>query len=379
MRIVIFCHTAAMAGAELAIGESIRYLNSQGHLVYIVVPETGAFIEHVRPYIAGHTVIYQDHWTGMGKLTFWQKIKFLRGFYRSARALKNYLQRVNADIGLTNTSVIIAGAIGARWARIPHIWYLHEFVVEDHGLIWQYGEKTSYKLIDRLSTLVLVNSEVVRRKVEQFVTPAKIRFLYYANTIDWDPFLPEELPQAPILLMVGAIHVGKNQEFAIRALAEPALASLGAQLRIIGAGPEAEKQRLIALAHQLNIEDRVHFLSFSTDRRFVFSQGQALIVASRAEAFGRVTVEAQKSGLPVLAARAGASSELIEDGVSGLLFSLHSPASLAQQANRLLLDAELYQRIRTAALAMAEARYTEATHGAKLLNAIIEAQYLYGR
>jgi glycosyltransferase involved in cell wall biosynthesis len=260
---------------------------------------------------------------------------------------------------------------------VPHVWYLHEFVTEDHGLIWQYGERFSYWLVDKLSQIVLVNSLIIKAKAERFIHPTKIRFLYYATEIDWAPFEDAELPQEPILLMAGAVQPGKNQELAIRALAEPALRDIQAKLRIVGACQDTEKERLIALAQTLGVADRIEFFPFSTDRRGVFSKGRALIVASRAEAFGRVTVEAQKSGLPVLLANAGSAPELVEHGETGLLFDLHDPKDLALQASNLLTNNNLYLSIKTKALLQANNRYNLPTHGALLVKYLREALHGY--
>ena len=49
------------------------------------------------------------------------------------------------------------------------------------------------------------------------------------------------------------------------------------------------------------------------------------------EPFGRVTVEAMLSGVPVVGSAAGGTLDIIEDGVSGLLYKLHSPEDLAQK------------------------------------------------
>lgn len=359
-----------MAGAELAIAESIQALHGHGHAVYVVVPEEGPFLRHVQPWIAGHAVIYQDHWTGTAALTAWQKIKFLRGYGRAARACRAYLKEVQAELALTNTSTIIAGALGAAWAGVPHVWYIHEFVVEDHGLIWQYGQRFCYQLMNRLSRSLIVNSLAVKAKVQTFIPAEKLHRVYCATEIDWPALNEEDLPSEPVLLMAGAISEGKNQALAVQALAEPALARIGARLAIVGSGPESEKARLAGLAESLGVQDRVELQPFSTDRRSVFSRGRALIVASRAEAFGRVTVEAQKSALPVLVADAGAAREVVEDGHTGLLFPPGDVAGLAAAAARLLSEQTLYTRLRQQGQAEATRRFSLQTHWEQLLPAL---------
>ena len=351
----------------------MKYLKQNGHLLYVVVPEAGPFVDFIKPFADDIQVIYQDHWTGQAHLTFWQKVKFLRGFYRSAAAMARYAKKQKTEVVLTNTSVIVAGALGAKMAGLPHVWYLHEFVREDHALVWQYGQRFSYKLIDALSEVVVVNSRALMTKVARNIPWQKVRIVHNAAEIDWPVIAESDLPQGPVLLMVGAMHPGKNQELVIRALAEPSLASLGAQLKIIGHGPDTERHRLLEVANDVGVGDRLEILAFEPDRGKVFAQGRILVVASRSEAFGRVTVEAQKSGLPVLAADAGASSELITDGETGLLFNPKSADELAQQAARLFQDKELFSKIRNQALAFAQDRYTLQRHGAAIEKALKDA------
>jgi len=373
MHILIVCHSSALAGAERAIAEGIVYLHSQNHLVSVVVPEAGPFLTLVAPYITAQAILAHNHWTGSASLTNWQKVKFLRGFYNAGRAIARFAKNSGADIILTNTSVIPAGALGARMAGLPHVWYLHEFVREDHALYWQYGQGLSYKLIAALSQAIVVNSQALKAKVKQFVPVDKLHVVYNAAEINWAPLVPSELPQTPTLLMAGAVHAGKNQELAIRALAEPALQALKAKLAIVGAGPDKEIARLKELANKLHVGERVSFVPFMENRRAVFAQGNVLVVASRAEAFGRVTVEAQKSGLPVVASSAGASPELIVEGETGLLFTANNAAELAQKAALLLQDVKMYSHISIQARALANTRFTITSHGQGLEKALAHA------
>lgn len=54
-----------------------------------------------------------------------------------------------------------------------------------------------------------------------------------------------------------------------------------------------------------------------------------VVVPSRWEGFGLVAIEAMRESRPVLAARRGALAEIVEDGVSGRLFDLDTPAQLS--------------------------------------------------
>jgi glycosyltransferase involved in cell wall biosynthesis len=56
--------------------------------------------------------------------------------------------------------------------------------------------------------------------------------------------------------------------------------------------------------------------------------------------------EARFAGLPILASRLGGMTELVEDGVDGLLADAGSPSSFARQFDRLMLEPGLLDRLR---------------------------------
>ena len=56
------------------------------------------------------------------------------------------------------------------------------------------------------------------------------------------------------------------------------------------------------------------------------------------EGFGMAMAEAMAFGLPVIAPKAGASPELVDDGVTGLLVAPESPAALADAIVAVLGD-----------------------------------------
>ena len=82
-----------------------------------------------------------------------------------------------------------------------------------------------------------------------------------------------------------------------------------------------------------------------SDMRALRQKTDVEIVASDMEAFGRVTVEAMMSGMPVIASDSGANSELIEDGKDGFLFTCGSSKSLQDKMKCFIIERRLIEHM----------------------------------
>lgn len=97
--------------------------------------------------------------------------------------------------------------------------------------------------------------------------------------------------------------------------------------------------------------DRIALLGEVTDhvRESLMSAAHCLVFPSKYESFGLVPLEAFKHGLPVVAARAGAIPEVVEDGKGGLLFEPDSPSDLSLKVRQIVTDPALHSRLAKAA------------------------------
>ena len=128
-------------------------------------------------------------------------------------------------------------------------------------------------------------------------------------------------------------------------------------LVLAGGGPEEQ-----ALAARLG--DRATCLGWlgGVDLARAYASADVFLFASQTDTFGQVILEAQASGLPVVAVRAGGPASLIADGESGLLAAA-DPDALAQSLLAVVRDPQLRQRLRKTALAVVRERTWEASLG----------------
>ena len=269
-------------------------------------------------------------------------VAMARAMRRDRRVLGDLARELDVAVVHDNTSVVLAGGAVARRAGAPHVVHVRE--------IWTAGSAAERRLwplmrrrLLRADALLGISQAVC----DQFPPGAAL-------------LLRDGLPRVPapvereraravlglpaerfVVALVGRVSDWKGHDVLARALAEPALARIGAVGvvagdEVPGSGAQA---RLDALAADLGVGPRLVRLGFREDVDTVLGAADALAVPStRPEPLGLVALEAAAAGLPVVASDAGGVAEAVRDGVSGLLVAPGDPAALARALARLAAD-----------------------------------------
>jgi len=135
---------------------------------------------------------------------------------------------------------------------------------------------------------------------------------------------------APVVMLPGRLTSWKGHTVLIEAISS--VARRDAICVIVGGedGTEDYQASLIAKARQDGVENRVHLVGRCDDMAAAYMLADVVVSAStRPEAFGRVAVEAQAMGIPVVATSIGATSETVVPGVTGWLVPPADPIALA--------------------------------------------------
>ena len=125
---------------------------------------------------------------------------------------------------------------------------------------------------------------------------------------------------AMVFGIVGILDPAKGQDTAIRYFQKILKEYPNAKLLVYGDKEGAYKTRLIKLVSSLNLNNHVMFLGFETDAKKIYNSIDVLLMFSKSEGFGRVTVEAAFNGVPVIGFDNAGTSELIVDRETGCLF-----------------------------------------------------------
>lgn len=143
-----------------------------------------------------------------------------------------------------------------------------------------------------------------------------------------------------VLLYAAELSARKSQPVLIRALRE-----LPERARLVLAGSGAGETECRALAGQLGLEDRILFPGHVGNVGDWYAMADAVATASRIEGLPFNVMEAMVLRKPVVASRVKGHEDLIEDGVSGLLYPYGDAKACAAAIRRLMDDPALGGRL----------------------------------
>jgi N-acetyl-alpha-D-glucosaminyl L-malate synthase BshA len=207
------------------------------------------------------------------------------------------------------------------------------------------GNDPSYapltQFVIRASDSVTAVSEwLVRETRRQFCLdqdlPCSVEMI--PNFVDTERFHPDagkprKKGSRPRAVHVSNFRAVKRVPWLVQAFA---IAARGrdAELVLVGDGPDQAMCR--ELAAKLGISNRVTFLGERDAIPELLSPADVFALSSREESFGLSALEAMACGTPVVATDVGGVSEVVEDGVTGLLAPANDIEDFAAKLGSLL-------------------------------------------
>ncbi len=248
---------------------------------------------------------------------------------------------------LTNTMTIPSHAIAAKMLGIPHHWVVREFGRDDHQLWFLFGYRNTVRMVGWLSDSVICNSHAVEQAMRALDPTMKTHVIYPVVDTPLGTSPQRQPGERMRTVLVGYFSAAKGQDLAIEAIAIARQAGVDIELTLVGAG---SAQPLRALAKGLDVDDLITIDGPTTDVPRYWAAAHVGLMCSQCEAFGRVTVEAMRAGLPVCGTNSGGTPEIIEPGVTGLLSPTGDAHALAANLMALEADEDLRRRLAHGAL-----------------------------
>lgn len=277
-----------------------------------------------------------------------------------------------------NISLVHARSRAPAWAAYwACCWTKVPFVTTFHGThrIQNRLKKFYNSIMTRGVRVIAISKFIKRHVIENYEVPesridvARRGFSPDAFNVDHISLhqldkLREEMgfsSTVPVISMPGRLTRWKGQTLFLMALGE--IKDLSWQAILIGgAGKKlAYFEELKALAESLGIADRVRFVGGQSEIAPYYALSSLVVSAStEPEAFGRVVVEAQAMGIPVVASAHGGSLETVIDGKTGWLFINGEASDLADKLRQALDSEKVLKKMGAMALQWVTENYTVA-------------------
>jgi N-acetyl-alpha-D-glucosaminyl L-malate synthase BshA len=273
------------------------------------------------------------------------------------------LLHVHYAIPHSVSALLARQMLAVRGKRLPFVTTLHGTDITLVGLDRSYLPITRYA-IQESDGVTSISSYLKEKTVQDFGVTRGIEVV--PNFVNCDVYSPindekraEERgrlarPDEAILMHLSNFRAVKRVVDVVKIFAQVAR-EMPARLVLVGDGPERSAAEW--LARDLHIQDRIHFLGKQERVNELLPLADLLLMPSELESFGLAALEAMACKVPSIATRVGGVPELIDDGLTGLLYPVGDVDAMAQGALGLLNDRDRLEAMREAGRKTAQSRF----------------------
>jgi len=240
-------------------------------------------------------------------------------FNKTNRKINKILKSVKHDFVITNTRFFFSSYMGAKFAKknkINHIHIEHGNVLPkiSNPFVWIANRIYEYTL----GKFIFKNSNWtvgISKKCSEFAKKMGAKNVSTIhNSINTREFngLPANNEGVFTIVYVGRLIEGKGIHDLIKAVA-----GLKVRLSVVGDGPY--KKKLVKLAKKEKVECHFHGERPSSSVMLYLKQADLFVNPSYSEGLPTSVLEAGAMKLPVIATDVGGTSEIIKNGVNGIL------------------------------------------------------------
>lgn len=343
MKILFISHYSFLYGSNRSLCSLVDFFQKKGECVSVILPSKGEFYKYLVnqgvkvytfPFL--YEVLYykwNKKYLTLPLLWLYDSVMFPILVYKIAK--------INPDVIYSNSSADLISVWIAKLLKKEHVIHVREFMEEDFGGHCIWGRNIKRKIILKSDKIICVSKAVAHSVIGSL--PKYGRVIYNGLPIPLIKYDKTNLKTSLRIGVVGNIDISKQQGLAISYM--PIILSVfpNATLHIIGDKECPYKRHIIDLVNKLHLDKNVVFEGFVKNTEEIYRKFDVLMMCSRSEAFGRVTIEAMLRNKPVIGLNTGGTSELIEHGKTGFKFT--SINDIMKALNLLVYESEQTERI----------------------------------
>jgi glycosyltransferase involved in cell wall biosynthesis len=336
LKILYFMNHVDQGGAALALYDLIKELkDNYDDIVPIVV--TGKknglnkMLEEIG--VENYSAQYKNFMSSYKKPEWiyrvMLKVRYKMGQYCAIKRLEKIIDFSEIDIIHSNLNRIDIGAILAQKYKIPHIWHIRE-----------HGDGSDFKLTSVMrnpirymnsfnSYTIMISNSVEKVWELKGLNNKKMRLIYDGVRTELYNIETKQDNRNLKMIFMGGYDKNKGQEDLIDALKTlPEDLKRLIQIDFFGNGSEKYIKYLKNKIYENGLEKVMKINSYQHDIWKHISDYDIGLNCSHGEGFGRVTVEYMMAGLCPIASDRGATPEIIENGITGIIYDSSSSEEL---------------------------------------------------
>lgn len=340
-----------ITGVSVSTDSIARYMVSQGHKVTLVCPKP--IVKGILEPLEGLTIVY----TPSIPFAIYNN-NAIAIFPLGIPIIENLMRKTKFDIVHVQEpfGTGISALILAKIHHIPIIGSLH-FIPEQQSAVVKSLNiflapllRKYIKFIYNYYDSVMTVSNFFASKLRGYGVIKPIFVI--SNGTDVDKFQPAPTDlslrkklgisnDSVVFFYLGRLDGDKNVETLVRAMA-----FTDAKVKLLVVGKGKKKEVLHKLVEDLKVTAKVFWVDYITNEEMpnYYHAVDAFSIMSPFEGQSIVTLQAVASGLPIIAANAGALPELCVDGKNGFLVNTYDAKTLAERMNKLADDKSLREK-----------------------------------
>ena len=260
----------------------------------------------------------------------------------AAARLRALLRRVRPDVVHAHAAHALAvAALAAAGTSVPLLAARRVALAPRRNPLsrWKYARPARFIAVSERVREVLCANGIARERVSVVRSGVDLD----RRVSRADPATLRSLglvPGRPLVVMVSAlVPPHKDPRTFLDAVAATRRAGHDVQALLIGDGPLAPAAA--RACRSLDLDGVVRMPGFRPDAVELLAAADVAVLSSRDEGLGTTLLDAMACGIPVVATAAGGVTEIVRDGVDGLLVAVGDGAALGAAIGRVLRDPAL--------------------------------------
>ena len=340
LRLTLVANNLQQGGAERILTRMADYWSERGHAITLITLDSEAPDFYA---VRAQRVPLRLTWTSSGLPAG------LLSNARRIRAIRAALSSSRPDVIISFLDVVnLLVLVSSRGLGVPVV-------------VSERNDPTAHDELDRLRKLlrpilyrgaaaVVVQTDAVAEWARGFLPASRV--FRIPNPVYPPSAAPDGdfVPQArPVVTGLGRLHEQKGFDLLMRAFAACTAHRPGWHLAVLGEG--SQRDRLERLAVELGIRERLAMPGTVRHPVAALQHSDLFVLSSRYEGFPNALLEAMSCGLPVISFDCPSGpSEIVRQGVDGLLVPREDWRALAEAMGSLMDDAAERRRLGRRAL-----------------------------